>query len=31
MVLFHGGREVARRSGAMPTGEIVGWVKSQLG
>jgi thioredoxin 2 len=30
MVLFHHGREVARRSGAMPTGEIVAWLKSQV-
>jgi thioredoxin 2 len=31
MVLFRDGREVARRSGAMPSGEIVSWLKSQLG
>jgi thioredoxin 2 len=30
MVLFHHGREVARRSGAMPAGDIVKWVRSQL-
>jgi thioredoxin 2 len=28
MVLFRGGREVARRSGAMPAGEIVAWLQS---
>lgn len=31
MVLFRDGREVARRSGALPSGEIVAWLKSQLG
>jgi thioredoxin 2 len=30
MILFHGGREVARHSGAMMAGDIVGWVESQL-
>lgn len=30
MVLFQGGREIARRSGAMMTGDIVRWVQSQL-
>jgi thioredoxin 2 len=30
LVLFRDGREVARRSGALPTGEIVGWLKAQL-
>ena len=30
MVLFHRGQEVTRRSGAMPTTEIVAWVKGQL-
>lgn len=30
MVLFRNGREAARRSGAMPTGEILAWLKSQL-
>jgi thioredoxin 2 len=30
MVLFLGGREVARRSGAMMAGDIVRWVQSQL-
>jgi thioredoxin 2 len=31
MVLFHRGQEVARRSGAMPAGEIVNWLRQQLG
>ncbi|MFH1036376.1 MAG: thioredoxin TrxC [Pseudomonadota bacterium] len=30
MVLFSGGREKARTSGAMPAAGIVGWVRSQL-
>lgn len=30
MVLYHRGREVARRSGAMPAREIVRWVQAQL-
>ncbi len=30
MVLFAGGREVARQSGAMPASAIVGWVKGNL-
>jgi thioredoxin 2 len=30
MVLFRGGRELARHSGAMMTGDIVRWVRSQL-
>ena len=30
MVLFRGGREVARRSGAMMKGDIVRWVRSEL-
>lgn len=30
MVLFRGGEEVARRSGAMPAAEIVAWVRSHL-
>ncbi|MEE4293457.1 MAG: thioredoxin TrxC [Xanthomonadales bacterium] len=30
MVLFHGGREVARQSGAMRSGDIIRWVQSQL-
>lgn len=30
MVLFRGGREIARQSGAMTTGQIVGWVRQQL-
>jgi len=29
MILFDGGREVARRSGAMPVGEIERWVSAQ--
>lgn len=28
MILFAGGREVARKSGAMPAQGIIGWVKS---
>jgi len=31
LVLFRGGREVARLSGAMPAGELVRWLQSQLG
>ena len=30
MVLFAGGREVARQSGAMPASAIAGWVRSNL-
>jgi thioredoxin 2 len=30
MVLFRGGREVARASGAMPAAQIVQWVQAQL-
>jgi thioredoxin 2 len=30
MILFSGGREVARQSGAMPAGQIVQWVKGAL-
>jgi thioredoxin 2 len=30
MILFHGGREVARHSGAMMAGDIIRWVESQL-
>ena len=29
MVLYRGGREVARRSGAMSSSDIVSWVRSQ--
>jgi thioredoxin 2 len=29
MVIFRGGREVARRSGAMPAADIVAWVRAQ--
>lgn len=31
VILFHGGREVARQSGAMPAGQIVQWVRQALG
>lgn len=30
MILFHGGREIARQSGAMPAGHIVQWVREAL-
>ena len=30
MILFHGGREVARTSGAMNTRQIVAWVRERL-
>ncbi|MGE5118237.1 MAG: thioredoxin TrxC [Betaproteobacteria bacterium] len=30
LVLFKGGQEVARRSGALPASEIVSWVRSQV-
>ena len=30
MVLFRGGQEIARRSGAMPAGQIVSWLRSAL-
>jgi len=30
MVLFRGGKEVARRTGATSLGEIVSWVRSQV-
>ena len=30
MILFHGGREVARQSGAMPAGQIVQWVREAV-
>ena len=30
LVLFRGGREVARQSGAMPASEIVRWTQSYL-
>ena len=30
MILFHGGKEVARTSGAMSAGQIVGWVRGQM-
>jgi len=29
MILFRGGREIARRSGAMRAADIVGWVREQ--
>jgi len=31
MILYSGGREVARTSGAMPASQIVQWVSGQLG
>jgi len=31
MILFRGGREIARQSGAMSAQEIVRWARSQLG
>lgn len=31
MVLFRGGQEIARQSGAMMSGDIIRWVESQLG
>lgn len=30
MILFHGGREIARQSGAMTTAQIVRWVRGRL-
>lgn len=30
MLLFHGGREIARTSGALSTGRIVRWVRQHL-
>ncbi|AZO41795.1 thioredoxin TrxC [Mesorhizobium sp. M7D.F.Ca.US.005.01.1.1] len=30
MILFHGGREIARTSGAMTAGQIVRWVRDRL-
>ncbi|UVC17931.1 thioredoxin TrxC [Mesorhizobium onobrychidis] len=30
MILFHGGREIARTSGAMTVGQIVRWVRDRL-
>ncbi|TIP70930.1 MAG: thiol reductase thioredoxin, partial [Mesorhizobium sp.] len=30
MILFHGGQEVARTSGAMTAGQIVRWVRDHL-
>ena len=30
MILFHGGREIARTSGAMTAGQIVRWVRDHL-
>jgi thioredoxin 2 len=30
MLLFHGGREIARTSGAMSAGQIVSWVRDRL-
>jgi thioredoxin 2 len=31
MILFQGGREVARQSGAMPAGHIIQWVRETIG
>lgn len=31
LILFRGGREIARMSGAIPASEIVRWTQSQLG
>ncbi|MDF1856145.1 thioredoxin TrxC [Pseudooceanicola sp.] len=31
MVIFRGGREVARQSGAMPAKQIVDWIRQQVG
>ena len=30
LVLWHRGREIARRSGAMPAGELLSWARNQL-
>ena len=30
LILFHGGKEVARQSGAMAAGDLVRWVQAQL-
>src|SRR5262249_47704905 len=30
MILFHGGQEIARTSGAMSAGQIVSWVRDRL-
>jgi hypothetical protein len=30
MILFRNGRELARQSGAMSPGQIVGWVRDRL-
>ncbi|KQU75959.1 MULTISPECIES: thioredoxin TrxC [unclassified Rhizobacter] len=30
LLLFRGGKEIARRSGALPAQEIVSWVRSQV-
>ena len=30
MILFHGGQEIARHSGAMMAGDIIRWVENQL-
>lgn len=30
LILFHGAKEIARTSGAMTTGQIVGWVRERL-
>lgn len=31
LILFDGGKEVARRSGAVSSGELLAWVRQQLG
>jgi thioredoxin 2 len=31
MILYAGGREVARQSGAMSAGQITGWIRQHLG
>ena len=31
LILFHHGREVARRSGVVPSTELVDWIGSQVG
>jgi thioredoxin 2 len=30
MILFHGGREIARQSGAMPASQIVDWARQAV-
>lgn len=31
LILFRGGREIARRSGAMPAAELLRWLQAELG